>query len=163
MEESLIALFRCLRISLIELRATVRHIESCLIPDASLFFSLVGKAIEMLEMEIEIVSLRMAHYGLTGNAADPVSTLYWWKEYSVTDLMELLIALYECQALRNRDGSPASLNAIVRLAEQAFNIRIKDYRGFKRNLISRKIRFSKFLEVLSDHFISLCESHLTLR
>lgn len=162
-EQSLISLTRQLRTAHIELCSCLSNPAGYNLSNSSLLLSLVGKARSLIQVEIDIVALRIEHFGLCDNDITPVSEIYWSKDYSVSDLVELILSLHRSGALCYRDGSPASLSAIVRLVERSYNVQIKDFRGLKKNVTTRKMRFTKFLDVLSSNFIELCESRRAVR
>ena len=105
-----------------------------------------------------------ATYGVGGNAfaqaiADPVSVevpkspLYLSKEFTPTDLMELIAALQISGAVRRIDGSPADLPTLVDVLSKSFNVRINNPEQCRHAVINRKLRLTRFLDLLRNHLI----------
>ena len=157
-EESILSLFRLLRLVHIEISSSYKYIEDSGQINEPVLVMVLWKARERVEVELDIVYMKVEQYGLAPKSPDTVNDapVFWSKEYTVTDLMELILSLHESGALVYRDGSKASLAALVRLFEHSFNISIKDPRGLKSNVTTRKIKATKFLDVLSANFIELC-------
>ncbi len=157
-EASTLSLFRDLRLAHIEITSFCTQMENNSHESTSHLVTVLRKALGIVEVELDIVRMRIGHYGLTFKPTESGEIpVFWSKDYTVTDLMELIVALYECRALVYRDGSRVSLAALVRLFERVFNIAIKDPRGLKSNVTSRKIKPTRFLDVLYAGFVELCE------
>jgi hypothetical protein len=159
-EESTIVLFRYLRLIHIEICMFYKQMKESTLNNKSMLVTLLWKALKIVEVELDIVKIKIGQCGLAPpKPADAThkAPIFWSKEYTVTDLMELIVALYESGALVYRDGTRVSLVALVKLFESAFNIAIKDPRGLKSNVTGRKIKATKFLDILSANFIELCE------
>jgi hypothetical protein len=157
-EESALSLFRYLRMAHIELCSCYKYMKESLMSDVALLYTLIWKAKAIIEVELEVVYLRIEQYGLLPEEkeANKDAPIFWSKEYNYADLMELILALHKSGALVFRNGQPASEAAIVRLFQKAFNLRIKNARDVKRNLKRRKITVTKFLDVLSANFVEVC-------
>lgn len=116
--------------------------------------ALINKAIALLEVEAKIIYLEIQHPQIVVcNESHYTSPLHWSKEFTQTDLIELLNALHKLGVILNRNGSPADFNAIVREFERLFNIKIKNDRKLRTGTVSRKIHPSKFLDRLRSAFI----------
>lgn len=158
-EESVLSQFRYLRLVHIEICSYYKQMEGSGARNTSVLVTLLWKALGIVEIELDVIRLHIKHYGLM-QAADTGNQIpvYWSKEYTISDLMELVVALHESKALVYRDGRQVSLAALVRLFGGTFNIDIKDPRKLKSKLTSRKIKAIKFLDVLSANFIDLCNN-----
>jgi hypothetical protein len=157
-EDSTIPLFRHLRFMHIEIYALRKLVRSSDIDNSFFLETILWKALGLIDVELDVVRLKIEQHGLTLKTEDPggESPVFWSKKYSVTDLIELIVALCESGALVFRDGSKIGYAALVRLFERTFNVTIKDPRGLKSNVTSRKIKATKFLDVLSSNFVELC-------
>ncbi len=171
-EDSILSLFRNLRLLHIEIRSCLRRVEICALGGGSLLVSLLWKSLETVDVELDVVRMKIDHYGLSPKpdgsprsldgsgspGSSGIPAMFWSKDFTVTDLMELIVALCESGAVVWRDGSRVSLAALVRLFERMFNIEIKDPRGLKANVTTRKIKAISFLNVLSENFMRLRNS-----
>jgi hypothetical protein len=156
-EESTLSLFRYVRLVHIEICHYYKQMEVCGLKNTSVLVELLWKSLETVETELEVVRMKIKQYGFAATSTDGCDDvpIYWSKEYTITDLMELIVALQKSKALVYRDGTPVSHAALVRLFERTFNIVINDPRKVKQHATTRKIRAIKFLNVLSENFISL--------
>ena len=159
-EDSTLAVYRWLRLLHIEICWYFKQMEECGLKNKSVLVTLLWKALNIIEVELEVVKVRIEHYGLAPESPKVANDapVYWSEEYTVTDLMELIEAMYKSGVLVYRDGRRVSRAALVRLFERTFNIEIKDARGLKRNVTTRKIKTTSFLNILSANFIELRNS-----
>ena len=70
-----------------------------------------------------------------------------------TDLMELIAALQISGAVRRIDGSPADLPTLVNVLSKSFNVRINNPEQCRHAVINRKLRLTRFLDLLRNHLI----------
>ena len=69
------------------------------------------------------------------------------------DLMELIAALQISGAVRRIDGSPADLPTLVDVLSKSFNVRINNPEQCRHAVINRKLRLTRFLDLLRNHLI----------
>ena len=117
--------------------------------------SLLESALLLTNFEIRLVFTRLRYPSI----ADPVSVevpkspLYLSKEFTPTDLMELIAALQISGAVRRIDGSPADLPTLVNVLSKSFNVRINNPEQCRHAVINRKLRLTRFLDLLRNHLI----------
>ena len=117
--------------------------------------SLLESALLLTNFEIRLVFTRLRYPSI----ADPVSVevpkspLYLSKEFTPTDLMELIAALQISGAVRRIDGSPADLPTLVDVLSKSFNVRINNPEQCRHAVINRKLRLTRFLDLLRNHLI----------
>ena len=81
------------------------------------------------------------------------SPLYWSKEYTPTDLMEILAGLARLGAVRTANGSPANFLLIVRTFEKVFNMKIPNHGHLRWATVNRKLRLTHFLDLLKQTLV----------
>lgn len=117
--------------------------------------SLLESALLLTNFEIRLVFTRLRYPSI----ADPISVevpkspLYLSKEFTPTDLMELIAALQISGAVRRIDGSPADLPTLVDVLSKSFNVRINNPEQCRHAVINRKLRLTRFLDLLRNHLI----------
>lgn len=117
--------------------------------------SLLESALLLTNFEIRLVFTRLRYPSI----ADPVSVevpkspLYLSKEFTPTDLMELIAALQISGAVRRIDGSPADLPTLVDVLSKSFNVRINNPEQCRHAVVNRKLRLTRFLDLLRNHLI----------
>lgn len=67
--------------------------------------------------------------------------------------MELIAALQISGAVRRIDGSPADLPTLVNVLSKSFNVRINNPEQCRHAVINRKLRLTRFLDLLRNHLI----------
>ena len=104
----------------------------------SLQASLLKSALLLTNFEIRLVFTRLRYPSI----ADPISCevpkspLYLSKEFTPTDVMELIAALHTAGVGRRIDGSRANVEPLVEL----FSVRINNPIQCRRGGINRKLR-----------------------
>ena len=124
-------------------------------PPAALVALLEG-AVAHLEFEIRMVYLRIEHPAVTDRLPQsdkPCSTLYLAEQFTPTDLMELITALHSAGVGRRIDGSRANIELLVELFSWMFNVRINNPIQCRRGVINRKLRLTRFLDLLRNSLI----------
>lgn len=124
-------------------------------PPAALVALLEG-AVAHLEFEIRMVYLRIEHPAVTDRLPQsdkPCSTLYLAEPFTPTDLMELITALHTAGVGRRIDGSRANIELLVELFSWMFNVRINNPIQCRRGVINRKLRLTRFLDLLRNSLI----------
>lgn len=150
-EKSPLNLLRSLRLIHVEVSALGKWLEYETFEGASILTMLLWKVHEVVAIELDIVKLRIRQHGLTVPPIDSdgeLPAVFWSKNYTVTDLMELLVALHRSGAIVFRDGAIVSLSMLVRIFGQIFNIEIKEPRKLRSNIKMRKLHEIKFINVL---------------
>ena len=124
-------------------------------PPAALVALLEG-AVAHLEFEIRMVYLRIEHPAVTDRLPQsdkPCSTLYLAEQFTPTDLMELITALHTAGVGRRIDGSRANIELLVELFSWMFNVGINNPIQCRRGVINRKLRLTRFLDLLRNSLI----------
>lgn len=112
----------------------------------------------MVAFEIELIKLSLTypHILIVNEPKLRNTPLFWSNDYTQTDLLELICALHESKAICYADGTSADLNTIIKVVEEMFNVKIKNIRALKFNLINRKVKLSSFIDTLRTAMINLC-------
>ena len=116
---------------------------------------LLKSSLLLTNFEIRLIFTRLRYPSI----ADPVSVevpkspLYLSKEFTPTDLMELIAALQISGAVRRIDGSPADLPTLVDVLSKTFNVRINNPEQCRHAVVNRKLRLTRFLDLLRNHLI----------
>lgn len=108
-------------------------------------------AVAHLEFEIRMVYLRIEHPAVMDRLRDadkPRSVLYLAEQFTPTDLMELIAALYMAGVGRRIDGSRANMELLVEYFSWMFNVRINNPNQCRRAVVNRKLRLTRFLDLL---------------
>ena len=83
----------------------------------------------------------------------PRSVLYLAEPFTPTDLMELITALHSAGVGRRIDGTRANVEQLVELFSWMFNVRINNPIQCRRGVINRKLRLTRFLDLLRNSLI----------
>ena len=83
----------------------------------------------------------------------PRSALYLAEPFTPTDLMELITALHSVGVGRRIDGTRANVEQLVELFSWMFNVRINNPIQCRRGVINRKLRLTRFLDLLRNSLI----------
>lgn len=114
------------------------------------------KALEVLNKEIEILMLKIEHPRFAAASKMPASSpLYMNDNYHLTDLVEIIVALYELNFCKTADNTPAKLAMFTKTFEWAFNVNLKSYDSLRHSAISRKLRPTSFLDKMREVLIRL--------
>lgn len=112
-------------------------------------------AIEYLEFEYKMSLLKLQYPNLENSAPESFqSPLFWSKEYSHADLMELISAIHELGVIRKMDGSAAELTMLIRMFEKMFNCKIRNPTRCRSATLNRKIRLTRFIDRLKGALIN---------
>ena len=112
-------------------------------------------AVAHLEFEIRMVYLRIEHPAIMDRLREPekpCSVLYLAEQFTPTDLMELITALHSAVG-RRIDGTRANGEQLVELFSWMFNVRINNPIQCRRGVINRKLRLTRFLDLLRNSLI----------
>lgn len=113
-------------------------------------------AVSHLEFEMRMVHLRIEHPAVMDRlpqSEKPRSALYLAEPFTPTDLMELITALHSAGVGRRIDGTRANVEQLVELFSWMFNVRINNPIQCRRGVINRKLRLTRFLDLLRNHLI----------
>ncbi|MCD8034795.1 MAG: RteC domain-containing protein [Alistipes sp.] len=118
--------------------------------------ALLKGAVAHLEFEIRMVYLRIEHPAVMDRLPQsdkPRSALYLAEPFTPTDLMELIAALHAAGVGRRIDGSRANVEQLVELFSWMFNVRINNPIQCRRAVVNRKLRLTRFLDMLRNSLI----------
>ena len=113
-------------------------------------------AVSHLEFEMRMVHLRIEHPAVMDRlpqSEKPRSVLYLAEPFTPTDLMELIAALHSAGVGRRIDGTRANVEQLVELFSWMFNVRINNPIQCRRGVINRKLRLTRFLDLLRNSLI----------
>lgn len=111
-----------------------------------------------LDAEKEITILQAQFPALCDeNAELPKSPLYWSKEFTPTDLVELLAALHLAGAFCKVDGSRVEWTLIVETFAKTVNIRVNNPDQCRHAVLNRKLRLTRFLDLLRGRLVEKSE------
>ena len=113
-------------------------------------------AVSHLEFEMRMVHLRIEHPAVMDRlpqSEKPRSVLYLAEPFTPTDLMELITALHSAGVGRRIDGTRANVEQLVELFSWMFNVRINNPIQCRRGVINRKLRLTRFLDLLRNSLI----------
>lgn len=113
-------------------------------------------AVSHLEFEMRMVHLRIEHPAVMDRlpqSEKPRSVLYLAEQFTPTDLMELITALHSAGVGRRIDGTRANVEQLVELFSWMFNVRINNSIQCRRGVINRKLRLTRFLDLLRNSLI----------
>ena len=113
-------------------------------------------AVSHLEFEMRMVHLRIEHSAVMNRLREPEkprSALYLAEPFTPTDLMELITALHTAGVGRRIDGTRANVEQLVELFSWMFNVRINNPIQCRRGVINRKLRLTRFLDLLRNSLI----------
>lgn len=115
------------------------------------------KALETVRSELQMLDLRLQYPGLFSEKTMQFPLLYLSSEYTLTDLVELIVALYEMEVFRRHDGRKAHLISLIRIFEMAFNVSLPNFEVMRTAALNRKNYLTKFLDRLRSTIIDLSQ------
>lgn len=116
----------------------------------------IDAAIKYLNCEQELVMLRLKYPQMgRPNGKQYQSPLYWSR--TPTDLMELLSALQAAGSIKKIDGTDAEMTLMVESFEKFFNCHIKNPARCRNAAINRKIRLTRFLDLLKGALTNISQ------
>ena len=113
-------------------------------------------AVSHLEFEMRMVHLRIEHPAVMDRlpqSEKPRSALYLAEPFTPTDLMELITALHSAGVGRRIDGTRTNVEQLVELFSWMLNVRINNPIQCRRGVINRKLRLTRFLDLLRNSLI----------
>lgn len=149
---SLIDLYRCLIFTRAEIVSlSGKAVDECVM-------ACVQKALTILDAEVSIIRFSIEHpQVLTAIHRREASPLYLAKKYTPTDLVELTSSFFAAEVACYIDGRPAEASDIAKEFGRMFNMEIKDFRVLKSKAISRKLKLTRFLDILRCALIELSQ------
>ena len=118
--------------------------------------SLLRAAIALTNFEIKMVWLKVSHPAVmdcSKKVALPKSPIYLAEQFTPTDLMEIVTSMQGLGVGRCLDGSQASLDMFVESFSWMFNVRINNPNQCKHAILNRKLRLTRFLDLLRGYLI----------
>lgn len=118
--------------------------------------ALLDAAVELTDFEIRLLCLRLQYPAVMepdDSPAQAKSPLHLSREYTPTDIMELITALHLSGAIRYIDGKPAEMAVLVNIFSWAFNLRIKHPDQCRHAVVNRKLRLTRFLDILRNNLV----------
>ena len=132
------------------------RLRSCEEQHPAALVALWEGAVSHLEFEMRMVHLRIEHPAVMDRlpqSEKPRSALYLAEPFTPTDLMELITALHSAGVGRRIDGTRANVEQLVELFSWMFNARINNPIQCRRGVINRKLRLTRFLDMLRNSLI----------
>lgn len=132
------------------------RLRSCEERRPAALVALLEGAVSHLEFEMRMVHLRIEHPAVMDRlpqSEKPRSALYLVEPFTPTDLMELITALHSAGVGRRIDGTRANVEQLVELFSWMFNVRINNPIQCRRGVINRKLRLTRFLDLLRNSLI----------
>ena len=132
------------------------RLRSCEERRPAALVALLEGAVAHLEFEMRMVHLRIEHPAVMDRlprSEKPRSALYLAEPFTPTDLMELITALHSAGVGRRIDGTRANVEQLVELFSWMFNVRINNPIQCRRGVINRKLRLTRFLDLLRNSLI----------
>ena len=137
-------------------RTRLGRLRSCEERRPAALVALWEGAVSHLEFEMRMVHLRIEHPAVMDRlpqSEKPRSVLYLAEPFTPTDLMELIAALHTAGVGRRIDGTRANVEQLVELFSWMFNVRINNPIQCRRGVINRKLRLTRFLDLLRNSLI----------
>lgn len=137
------------------LRLRLMRLQERIVEKKSLQASLLKSALLLTNFEIRLVSIRLCYPSIAGPISGkvPKYLLYFSKEFTPNDVMELIAALHTAGVGRRIDGSRANVEQLVELFSCMFNLRINNPIRCRRVVVNRTLRLTRFLDLLRNHLI----------
>ena len=137
------------------LRLRLMRLQERIVEKKSLQASLLKSALLLTNFEIRLVSVRLRYPSIAGPISGkvPKYPLYFSKEFTPNDVMELIAALHTAGVGRRIDGTRANVEQLVELFSWMFNVRINNPIQCRRGVINRKLRLTRFLDLLRNSLI----------
>lgn len=132
------------------------RLRSCGEQRPAALVALLESAVAHLDFEMRMVCLRIEHPAVMDRLREPEkprSALYLAEPFTPTDLMELISALHLAGVGRRIDGTRANVEQLVELFSWMFNVRINNPIQCRRAVINRKLRLTRFLDMLRNSLI----------
>ena len=158
--QRLVASEQCAPLDMLHALSRARNrlvrLRSCEERRPAALVALLKGAVAHLDFEIRMVHLRIEHPAVMDRlpqSEKPRSALYLAEPFTPTDLMELITALHSAGVGRRIDGSRANVEQLVELFSWMLNVRINNPIQCRRAVINRKLRLTRFLDLLRNSLI----------
>ena len=158
--QRLVASEQCAPLDMLHALSRARNrlvrLRSCEERRPAALVALLKGAVAHLDFEIRMVHLRIEHPAVMDRlpqSEKPRSALYLAEPFTPTDLMELITALHSAGVGRRIDGTRANVEQLVELFSWMFNVRINNPIQCRRGVINRKLRLTRFLDLLRNSLI----------
>lgn len=104
-------------------------------------------AIHFVQSELEL--LKEARIHSPKQPSRQPSQFHWSEKLTKRDLIELLTALDQIEAIVNASGKKISYSSLVEIFEQLFNLDLSKCYNIRTEVLSRKIKCTDFLNRLT--------------
>ena len=158
--QRLVASEQCAPLDMLHALSRARNrlvrLRSCEERRSAALVALWEGAVSHLEFEMRMVHLRIEHPAVMDRlpqSEKPRSALYLAEPFTPTDLMELITALHSAGVGRRIDGTRANVEQLVELFSWMLNVRINNPIQCRRGVINRKLRLTRFLDLLRNSLI----------
>lgn len=117
-----------------------------------------AKALGIIDCELHILMVSLAYPGIASEKNRlPCSPLHLSKNFNLTDLVELIAALYELGVFCEEGESKMKVKTLVKIFEIAFNVSLENYNVLRAAALNRKIKTTSFLDRLTMTFENLSQ------
>ena len=158
--QRLVASEQCAPLDMLHALSRARNrlvrLRSCEERRSAALVALWEGAVSHLEFEMRMVHLRIEHPAVMDRLPQSEKTrsaLYLAEPFTPTDLMELITALHSAGVGRRIDGTRANVEQLVELFSWMLNVRINNPIQCRRGVINRKLRLTRFLDLLRNSLI----------
>ncbi|WP_418450674.1 RteC domain-containing protein [Alistipes sp.] len=116
------------------------------------------KVLDTLDAERRLLLLRVRHPTFAEpEATTRCSPLFLNDGFRATDLVELIVPLYEIQFCRSVGNNATTVRNIVLVFEWAFNTPIPNYDGLRSNVLNRKKQLTPLLDRMREALTDLSQ------
>lgn len=116
----------------------------------------IDAAVKVLKCERDLFMLKLKYPEMDKSSTKKYKSPLYWSSTS-TDLIELLTAMHAAGIVKKIDGSEAEMTMMVRTFETLFNCHIKNPARCRNAAINRKIRLTRFLDLLKGALTNMSQ------
>ena len=140
---------------LARLQSRLMRLQERIVGKESPQASLLESALLLTNFEIRLIFTRLRYPSIADQVSVevPRSPLFLSEQFTPTDIMELATALHLSGAIRRIDGTRVDLTTLVDVLSRTFNVRINNPIQCRRGVINRKLRLTRFLDLLRNSLI----------
>lgn len=140
---------------LARLQSRLMRLQERIVGKESPQASLLESALLLTNFEIRLIFTRLRYPSIADQVSVevPRSPLFLSGQFTPTDIMELATALHLSGAIRRIDGTRVDLTTLVDVLSRTFNVRINNPEQCRHAVINRKLRLTRFLDLLRNHLI----------
>ncbi len=134
----------------------LERVKSKIADNASPNYQYARSACEILRFEKRTILLQLKYPSLDESKeprTPPPFNLS--KDYTPTDLMEIIITLHAIGFFRMHDTSPVPLSKLTHEFENLCGVKIKNPDNARWAVLNRKIRLTRFIDLLKNTLIEL--------